>query len=155
MEPIKGFEGFYEIHLVGPDNTPAVWSYISNRYIRLRVDRHGYHCVDLWKNKVRKTHKIHRLVAMHFINNPNDYPAVDHIDGNRQNNQLQNLRWVTNQQNQHNRTKAKGYTWHKRDKKWQSYIRVDGKLIHGGLFDNEDEARARYLELKKQYHIIE
>ena len=154
MEPIIGYEGFYEIHLVGPNNQPAVWSQISNRYLRPGICGTGYHNVILCKNKVQKNLLIHRLVALHFIDNPNDYPQVDHIDGNRQNNQVENLRWVTHQQNQFNQTKAKGYTWNKQNKKWQSQIKVNGKKIYGGLFDTEDEARASYLELKEKYHII-
>ena len=154
MEQIENYEGLYEIHLNGPDNQPAVWSVRSNKYLKPCADRDGYHYVNLCNDNVQKHHRIHRLVAMNFINNPNDHTQVDHIDGNRQNNQIQNLRWVTHQQNHFNRTTAKGYNWDKRAGKWRAEIRVNGKKINGGLFDNEEEARACYLELKKQYHII-
>lgn len=79
----------------------------------------GYKCISLRNlNGKRGQYKIHRLLALHFIANPNNYSTVDHIDGNPQNNNLQNLRWVTSQQNQHNQQKAKGYFFHKRDNKW-------------------------------------
>jgi len=78
---------------------------------------------------------------------------VDHIDGDKLNNSIENLRLVSHQQNQFN-TKAKGYTWYKKVKKWMAQICLDGKIIYLGLFDNEDESRAKYLEAKKKYHII-
>lgn len=55
----------------------------------------GYKTVDLWEDG--KSHKktIHRLLAEAFIPNPENKPTVDHIDGNRQNNSLSNLRWAT------------------------------------------------------------
>ena len=59
----------------------------------------GYLNVDLWKDN--KSHKvtIHRLVAEAFIPNPNNKPCIDHEDGNRQNNSIDNLRWATYSEN--------------------------------------------------------
>ena len=64
----------------------------------------GYYKIDLYKNKIRKTHTVHRLVAFAFCNNDNDYPLVDHIDRNSSNNNFTNLRWVTTSINGRNRT---------------------------------------------------
>ena len=80
--------------------------------------------------------------------------SIDHINGNTTDNHIQNLRNVTNQQNQCNRTKAKGCSWHKTKKKWMAYIRLNGKTIYLGLFDLEADARNAYLEAKKIYHVI-
>lgn len=80
--------------------------------------------------------------------------SIDHINGDKTNNFLCNLRVVTHQQNHFNETKAKGYCWYKRDKKWQAYIMLNGKNKHLGRFDSESEARAAYLDAKKIYHII-
>ena len=71
-----------------------------------------YRRVDLRKNKIPKKYYIHRLLALHFINNPDNKPIVDHIDGNTINNNLYNLRWVNESENGKN-TKAKGYTIYK------------------------------------------
>lgn len=55
----------------------------------------GYLYVDLWKDNKGTKCTIHRLVAEAFIPNPQNKPTVDHIDGNRQNNAIKNLRWAT------------------------------------------------------------
>lgn len=55
----------------------------------------GYYCIDLWKDNKGKKYAIHRLVAEAFIPNPLNKPTVDHIDGNRTNNSVDNLRWAT------------------------------------------------------------
>ena len=56
-----------------------------NRILKPRITTNGYHKVDLYKNNKAKTHKVHRLVAITFIPNPDDKPEVDHIDKNRTN----------------------------------------------------------------------
>ncbi len=79
--------------------------------------------------------------------------CIDHIDGNRSNNKIDNLREVTNQQNQFNR-RGKGYYFNKDKNKYISYITIDKKKIHLGLYETEQEARQVYLDAKQKYHII-
>lgn len=55
----------------------------------------GYYIVDLWQNNKAEKVPIHRLVAEAFISNPQNKPTVDHIDGDRLNNSVNNLRWAT------------------------------------------------------------
>lgn len=55
----------------------------------------GYLTAVLWKDKKMYNKKIHRLVAEAFISNPNEYPIVNHIDGNKKNNNVANLEWCT------------------------------------------------------------
>lgn len=64
------------------------------------IDSKGYPYVDLsQKNGKRKCPKIHRLVALAFIPNPNNLPQINHIDGKKDNNSISNLEWVTQSQN--------------------------------------------------------
>ena len=79
---------------------------------------------------------------------------IDHIDGNTSNNIISNLRDVTKQQNNFNNTKAKGYRWDKNGKKFRAQIKLNGKRIHLGMFNTEQEARNAYLAAKEKYHAI-
>jgi len=104
-----------------------------------------------------KQYYLHRLLAEAFIPNPEGKPEVDHIDGDRQNNCLSNLRWCTRAENQRNVGKRitntsgyKGVSFHKRDGKWQVRIRVDGKQKHLGYFHTPEEAAAVYREAAKR-----
>lgn len=69
--------------------------------------KNGYFYVDLWKNNKSRKMAVHRLIAVAFIPNPENKPTVDHIDGNRQNNSLDNLRWATFSE-QNSRFETKG-----------------------------------------------
>ena len=87
----------YRKYLIYKDG--RVYSKKSNIFLKPRKDTNGYLCVDLCKNGKRKTFRIHRLVAIHFIDNLENKPCVDHIDGNKKNNNIDNLRWVTQIEN--------------------------------------------------------
>lgn len=153
MEQIKGYEGLYEIHLVGTDDgQPGVWSSVrKNGYLNTVVTNKGYLGVRLNKDKTKKFYYIHRLVAEHFINDDKDLPQVDHIDNDKQNNKIQNLRWVSNSANMVNKP-CKGYTWDKSKGKWQSQISCKNKHYNLGRFDTEQEAKDAYDEAKKKYY---
>lgn len=70
------------------------------RQIKHQVGKNGYVRVELWSKGKGQKYLIHRLLAQSFIPNPEGKPQVNHIDGNPQNNNLTNLEWVTQSENQ-------------------------------------------------------
>ncbi len=78
---------------------------------------------------------------------------IDHIDCNTLNNNINNLRILTNQQNVFN-TDAKGYYWNKNNNKFHSQICLDYKLKHLGYYNTEAEASMAYKAAKLIYHVI-
>jgi hypothetical protein len=122
--------------------------------------RNGYKSVDLWKNNKQHTFYVHKLVASAYLFPPEniDQTFVDHIDGNKQNNNVNNLRWATITENNRNRCKRegtlsayKGVSLNKYVNKWLAYICIDGRTKHLGYFDNEKEAAYAYNENAKYY----
>ena len=129
--------------------------------LKARNDKDGYLRINLYDDGVMKTFTVHRLVACAFINNPNDKECVDHIDNNRTNNHISNLRFATANENQHNRklnsnntSGIKGINWHKANKKWRAQIRIDGIKIHIGYYENLEDAKiARVNQANKVFGI--
>ena len=81
-----------------------VFSSKTNKFLKFSYDQQGYQRVGLYiGNYKSKTIKVHRLIAETFIDNPLNKKDVNHIDGDKSNNNIENLRWVTSRQNQHNR----------------------------------------------------
>jgi hypothetical protein len=103
-----------------------------------------------------KNYSRHRIIGYVFLGLDIDdlKSCIDHIDRNKLNNSLINLRIVSHQQNCFNMSNVKGYSWDKRSKKFQSYIKLNGKKSHLGYFNNEEDAQNAYLTAKKKYHKI-
>lgn len=87
----------YPKYLISSDGN--VINTITGEYVTKRIIR-KYYYVDLHRGKERKNYRLGRLVAKYFIPNPKKLPQVNHIDGNRLNDNVNNLEWVTASQNQ-------------------------------------------------------
>lgn len=96
IKDIKGFEGRYTISNLG-----VVRSKLTNIVMKPNITKFGYARVNLRKEKSReyKSYFIHRLVASHFLSNPTNLPEVNHKDCNRLNNSIDNLEWVSKEDN--------------------------------------------------------
>lgn len=104
----------------------------------------GYYRVSLTKNNHRKKIMLHRLIAEHFITNPNNYPKVDHINGIKTDNRIENLRWCSQAENtrfdnhklrKNNTTGYRGISFDKRCNKYQLELNINGKQKYLGKFD--------------------
>lgn len=71
----------------------------TNQIIKPQMSNAGYYRVRLWKDGVSKNYSVHRIVAEAFVPNPLLKPEVNHIDGNKENNNAENLEWVTDVEN--------------------------------------------------------
>lgn len=94
MKDIPNYEGKYAVTEDG-----QVWSYKHKKFLKPNVVG-GYHHVSLVdKNNVIKQWRVHRLVAITYIPNPNNCPIINHKDENRKNNHVSNLEWCTHKYN--------------------------------------------------------
>jgi len=135
----------YENYLIYENG--QVFSKKNKRFLKPRVDRYGYLSIQISKNNQRKNVRIHRLIALYFIPNPENKRCVDHIDGNKANNSISNLRWASDSENckngkkrSHNTSGEKNVYWTEQTGKWAVSFSVNGKLKHFGYFDNFEEA---------------
>lgn len=102
---IKGFEGLYEISDTGQVKSLGAGNSTDSRtkvvrILKTRIKKSGYEHVKLCKNGKNYHLTIHRLVALAFIDNPQNYREVNHIDGVKGNNHKGNLEWVSSSYNQ-------------------------------------------------------
>lgn len=105
---INGYEGYYQISNQGNVRSVDRFDGVHDRkgtIIKPNLKQNGYLQVGLRTHNKRKWIGVHRLVAIHFIENPDNKPQVNHIDGNKQNNTINNLEWVTAKENQNHATK--------------------------------------------------
>jgi|SRR5665647_706007 len=165
---VKGYEGMYEVSDIGRvKSLPRLARYkswkrgVGERILKIRLNRGGYPVVDLHNDGIQKTVSVHQLMAIAFLgHSPNGYSlVVDHIDGQKTHNYVENFRLVTNRFNctlgvRRDRyrltSKYVGVSWRKHRKKWRSQITIEGKQKQLGEFKNEVDAANAYLnELSK------
>ena len=156
MEEIyKKIDGYdnYEI-----SNFGNVRNTDSGKVLKPCINSCGYYIVNLYKDRNCKSFYTHRLIALYFIPNPDNLPFIDHIDRNRSNNSIQNIRWISHSNNNRNIPKKQNATsrymgvyFNKGAGKYRAQIRIDNKLIHIGYYEKEeDAAKARDAYVKEK-----
>ena len=145
---IDGFEDY------GISKEGNVYSFKSNIELKKSIRPNGYLFVTLYKNKKPYRKSIHRLVAITFISNPGQKPQVNHKDGDKTNNNINNLEWVTASENEIYKYKL-GYINHFKGKRhsekskqkmseWHQQHKRMGK-------DNVSSKKVLCIELNKTY----
>jgi hypothetical protein len=149
---IKDFEN-YSVSSFG-----NVKNNLSNKILKPRINNRGYYQLILRNNNKDFTKKVHRLVAETFISNGENKTIVDHIDNNRLNNHISNLRWATNQENArnskistNNTSGAKGVNWNIFNKKWEARICINGKRERLGYYETKEKALEARLKAVEKY----
>lgn len=158
---IPNYEGLYEVSTFGrvkslsrevirSNGRPK---YVEGKMLSPYLNSDGYPTVSLCNNGIRKTRKVHKLVASVFLGHKRQgmEEVVDHIDNDRTNNFRYNLQLITNRLNgskdRKNKTsKYTGVYLDKRNNKWKSRINLIGSTspLHLGVFECEDEAGQQY-----------
>lgn len=114
---IAGYEGLYQVSNLGRVKRLQTRSadkngnpHYSPEIVLKPWDKHkgGYYLIGISMNNRREAKLIHRLVAEAFIPNPENKPQVNHIDGDKRNNKVDNLEWVTNAENQRHKIDVLG-----------------------------------------------
>ena len=144
----------YENYLIYEDG--RVFSKYKNKFLNPSINSCGYYRIDLLENGKRKTFKIHRLIAFHFIPNPENKSEIDHINRDRTDNRIENLRWVShseNQQNQgikkNNKTGIKNIFYDKSRDRWIFKKRINNNTTWK-WFKTKEEA----IEFKNNFNLL-
>lgn len=104
---IEGYEGTHQVSNYGRirsiDRVDCRGNRVRGRILIPQYNKDGYLEIGIKKNGIRKHYNVHRLVAIAFIDNPNNYPIAGHWDDNRDNNVFTNIYWTTiRENNMHN-----------------------------------------------------
>lgn len=120
---VIGYECIYSVtkdgRIFSHDRFDSSGRFILGKVLKPRKDKDGYLIVTLAKCGVTKTHKVHRIVASTFIENPECKSEVNHIDEDKTNNTIINLEWVTPQENSEH-SNSKHYI----------FINPEGERVH-------------------------
>lgn len=120
-KPIKGYEGLYEISNLGKVKSLIYHNGTKSRILKPRKNKGGYLQVGLYHHNQHQPtfYTVHRLVGLNFIDNPNNFTQINHIDGDKTNNQVDNLQWCNSLLNNRHRVyvlKKSGFPLGKRVK---------------------------------------
>ena len=145
MEDWKEIDDIYVITRDG-----CVWNRELQRYLNICINNHGYQIVSLYG----KSYSLHRLITEAFIPNPENKLCVDHINRNRVDNRIENLRWATHAENMFNKFKT-GYIRITSSGNYEFRYRINRRR-HSKTFKTLKEAKSLqlvYQALQKVFNI--
>lgn len=142
---IEGYEGLYQISNYG-NIVSLNYNHTKKRKELICEINNGYCKIGLCKNNKTKRYMVHRLVAKAFIDNPYNKNQVNHIDGNKQNNRVDNLEWVTPKENTEHSIKNSL----RKMKKIKMINKNNNEIIY--VFENIIELRQK-IKLNRYEHI--
>ncbi len=122
MKDIPEYEGLYAIEEDG-----RIWGYKRKKYLKPYINKGGYYAISLCKNNIENHKLIHRLIGIAYIPNPDNKPCIDHINRDKKDNRLENLRWATTSENNRNISNHKDNKlqekniWYNKNKKTYKY----------------------------------
>lgn len=125
---------------------------MTNKILKQQPNPKGYLSTNIKTDDSQSVrYGIHRLMGLHFLDIIDGKTYVDHIDRNKQNNVISNLRWVTNAENIRNQNKRngcsskhKGVSFDKNRNKWTTKIKINYKTKNLGRYETEEEAALAY-----------
>jgi hypothetical protein len=164
---IQGYDGYYQVSNFGRikslsrDVFNGMGYYLKKeKILKSALSNHGYQAVTLYIQNVSKQFLVHRLVATAFVKNMFNKEKVIHIDFIKNNNNSNNLEWVSSLEsncyqmsNKKSSSKFIGVSFRKNRNNWLSSIVIKGKLIHIGSFKTQQEAYQARCDYEKNNNI--
>ena len=151
--PVDGFDNYFISNFGNVKNNK------KNIIMKQYAEKNGYKRICLDKNGKQKFFNIHRLVGNAFLENPENKKVIDHIDNNPANNNIKNLRWATQKENQYNRGKYKnnttgykGVSFNKPLNKYSAQIHINYKKQHLGYYETAEKASEAYEAKAMEIH---
>ncbi len=166
---IIGWEGFYQISSIGRVKSlerkvpfRSGYVHIAERIMNLSLSANGYQSVRFRKNGRGSNgfnNLVHRLIAIAFIPNPNKYSDVNHKNGIRNDNRVDNLEWCNRRENLSHGFKRIGKSSRhigvckRSGGRWESAIWIKNKIVYLGRFSTEKGAANAYKKALKKYKV--
>ena len=165
FKDIPNYEGLYQVSNFGRVKSLR---FNKEKILKTTKNNKGYCCVLITKEKLVKNFKVHKLVAVTFLDFSNtENKVIDHLNEIKTDNRVENLQIVSQRENvksfHRNKKGFVGTDWHEQTKKWRSRIWIVNKIVHLGLFEKKEDALIFYemanLEIEnfknpKQFRIL-
>lgn len=163
---IEGFNNRYTIDTDGivrsVERRDSLGRLVTSKVLKPKSNNRGYMTINLRKDGSRKTYTflIHRLVALHFIDNPNNYPEVNHINEDKTKNNVENLEWCSSKYNANYRNRVERITkkidYKKRSVKFSNKVAIldDSNKVVRKFSSQKECAKALSLSESRVCQII-